>query len=132
MNDIDRIEAEAIAAEIQRRPAFHLACAWLERMRQVYGDEAIGLADEFSTGWVDVDRVLTTMQAHTGARVNEETALVALEHCGFKVRNTKRGMQTNLAEKVLLDAWQSTHWGKQPARALPDLSDPTPQMMGMN
>lgn len=132
MNDKDRIEAEAIAADIQRRPAFHLACVYLERARRTYGEEASGVADELSTGWVDVDRLLIPMQAHTGAHITEATALVALEHCGFKVRNTGRGIQTNLAEAVVLEAWQSTHWGKQPARELPDLSDPTDAQMGMH
>lgn len=132
MNKQDRIEAEAIAADIQRRPAFHLATSWLARARRTYGEEATGTADGAQSGWVTVDRVLTAMQAHTGAHVNEETALVALEASGFKVRPSRRGAETNLADRVLVEAWASTAYGKTPARALPDFSDPTDAAMALH
>ena len=128
----DRKEAEAIVADIRRRPAFHLACVYLERARRNYGDDCIGKRDQFQNGWVHVDRVAAIMTTHTGAHVLEETLLVALESSGFRVRSGRLGAETNLAERVLLDAWRSTDFGTRTRRLVPDLSDPTDAQTGMH
>lgn len=128
----DRKEAEAIVADIRRRPAFHLACVYLERARRNYGDDCIGKRDQFQNGWVHVDRAAAIMTIHTGAHVLEETLLVALEASGFKVLAGRLGVETNLAERVLLDAWRSTEFGTKTRRQAPDLSDPTVAQTGMH
>ena len=132
MNKRDRKEAEAIVADILRRPAFHLACVYLERAQRDYGDDSIGKPDENQNGWIAVSWLTNVMTANTGAHFLKETLLVALEASGFKVRAGRRGAETNLAERVLLNAWRSTDFGTKTRRQVPDLSDPTDAQTGMH
>ena len=132
MNKRDRKEAEAIVADILRRPAFHLACVYLERAQRLNGTDSIGKPDENQNGWIAVSWLANVMTAHTGAHFLKETLLVALEASGFKVRAGRRGAETNLAERVLLDAWRSTDFGTRTRRLVPDLSDPTDAQTGMH
>lgn len=128
----DRKEAEAIVANIRRRPAFHLARVYIERVRRNYGADCFGKRDEFQNGWAHVDRAAAIMTIHTGAHVLEETLLVELEASGFKVRAGRLGAETNLADRVLLNAWRATEFGTKTRRQVPDLSDPTDAQTGMH
>ena len=128
----DRKEAEAIVAEIERRPAFHVACVYLERARRNYGEAAIGRPDANQNGWIGVSWLSNIVLDQTGAHVLEETLLLALEATGFKVRFGRRGAETNLAEQVLLDARRQTEFGKYTRGPRPDLSDPTDAQTGLH
>lgn len=130
LTDQDRHEAETILAEIRRRPAYILACVWLERVA-LARPEPFGKPDQIPNGWVTVDRVVNILHAHFGGHVHEETMLAALADKGFAVRDSRRGAETNLAEAVLLDAWQSTDFGKRPPRSLTEFSDPTDAQKGL-
>lgn len=127
LTDQDRAEGLTILADIRRRPAYHLACVWLERFALTH-DAPIGWPDEWQNGWVSVGWVINVLQRTFGGHVHEETMLAALADRGFTVRDSRRGAETNLSELVLIDRIKA---GTKP-RPLADLSDPTPTAMGMH
>ena len=127
----DRKEAEAIIADIRHRPAFHLACVYLERSRRNYGAAVIGKRDKHQSGWISVGWLANIIADQTGAHVLEETLVFALVENQFKVR-FRKWPETNLAEQVLLDARRQSDFGRHTRSPRPDLSDPTDAQAGMH
>lgn len=119
----DRREAEAILAEIRRRPAYRLALAWLARVKRTYPAH-IGRPDEWHHGWESVGWLQNALKRYLAIHIEEDTLAVALECSGFKLRNSRRGWpECNLTELVVLDCLGPTPPWKT---GFGDFADPTP------
>jgi hypothetical protein len=94
-----------ILTEVRSRPAYHLACIWLE-------DNAMtAQGPRTAHENIDVSWLANIVRLLTGADILEETWLVALNDRGFRSRLAPRGLRTNLDERVLLDVIPQTYPG---------------------
>ncbi len=110
---MNRSPAVDVLAEIRSRPAYHLACIWLEN------NAAPGGGPRHSEKRIDLDWLARVLGEFTGAAFAHDTLMVALTDRGYDVINTRRGLRVNMDEYPVVDAL-----GQRLSRSLAAYSDP--------
>jgi hypothetical protein len=105
----ERAEADQIAAEIQKRPSYRFARAWIART---------GLATAPPTRHpTSVSHMASLLELGTGAKINLETLIVALEDSGIPIISVRRCRDGSLDvdvmvdERLVLDPIEQKHHG---------------------
>lgn len=110
---MNRSPASDVLAEIRSRPAYHLACIWLENNATLAGGPR--LAEKR----IDLDWLARALREFTGATFAHDTLMVALTDRGYDVINTRRGLRVNMDERLVVDAL-----GQRLHRSFAAYSDP--------
>jgi hypothetical protein len=109
LTDAERAEALEIAAEIQMRPSYRFARAWIART---------GLATAPPTRHAtSVNHMASLLELGTGAKINLETLVVALEDSGIPIISVRRCRDGSIDadvmvdERIVLDPIEQKHHG---------------------
>ena len=121
LTEAEHAEVEAFRTEIRKRPGYHLACVWIEKR---------GLPTSPPTRHpMTVSHIANIIKLHTGAALNDETVMTALEDCGIPITGLVRFRNGDITGEVMvdednvLDVMSQKHHGALPAPRFQVCSD---------